>query len=180
MAWEGIVDAAQSNKQQIVESEHLMKALLEPKDGLATQILTEAGLNNASVLQVTDNFIAQHTKVSDDSDHWLGSSLSSLLENARKFKKQMEDDLISVEHILLALSSDTRFGKQLFRDLNLSEESLKDAVQAVCGSQKVTDQYTEWIYEALEEYGWKAVWPQSGLVSRWCITHDSLFSNLTN
>jgi ATP-dependent Clp protease ATP-binding subunit ClpB len=53
MAWEGIVgavDAARLSKQQIVEAEHLMKALLEQKDGLARRILSKAGLDNTSVL----------------------------------------------------------------------------------------------------------------------------------
>jgi ATP-dependent Clp protease ATP-binding subunit ClpB len=66
MAWEGVlgaVDAARVNKQQVVESEHLMKALLEQKDGLARRIFTKAGLDNTSVLQATDNFIAQQPKV---------------------------------------------------------------------------------------------------------------------
>ncbi|KAJ0788614.1 putative Clp, repeat (R) domain, Clp domain superfamily protein [Helianthus annuus] len=164
MAWERIVgatDAAQHNKQQIIESEHLMKALLEQKDGLARRILTKAALDNTSVLQATDNFIAQQPKVSlslccqckflraaidfydsfyRPSNPRLGTSLGSLLENARKFKKQMGNDFISVEHLVLEFPSDTRFGKQLFTSLNLSEKSLKEAVEAVRGNQKVTDQ----------------------------------------
>lgn len=65
-AWEGVVgavEAAQNSKQQVVESEHLMKALLEQKDGLARRIFTKAGLDNTSVLQATDDFIAQQPKV---------------------------------------------------------------------------------------------------------------------
>ncbi|KAL4570358.1 hypothetical protein LXL04_026010 [Taraxacum kok-saghyz] len=156
MAWEGIVgavDAARGSKQQIVESEHLMKALLEQKDGLARRILTKAGLDNTSVLQATDSFIAQQPKVMDTSSPVLGSNLSSLLENARKFKKEMGDDFVSVEHLVLAFPSDKRFGKQLFTNLQLSEKSLKEAVQAVRGSQKVTDQNPEGKYEALDKYG---------------------------
>lgn len=66
MAWEGIVgavDAARSSKQQIVESEHLMKALLEQKDGLARRIFSKAGIDNTSVLQATDDFISRQPKV---------------------------------------------------------------------------------------------------------------------
>lgn len=66
MAWEGVVgavEAAQNSKQQVVESEHLMKALLEQKDGLARRIFTKAGLDNTSVLQATDDFISQQPKV---------------------------------------------------------------------------------------------------------------------
>lgn len=66
MAWEGIVgavDAARLSKQQIVESEHLMKALLEQKDGLARRIFSKAGVDNTSALQATDDFISRQPKV---------------------------------------------------------------------------------------------------------------------
>lgn len=66
MAWEGIVDAvnaARLSKQQVVETEHLMKALLEQKDGLARRIFSKAGTDNTSVLQVTDDFISKQPKV---------------------------------------------------------------------------------------------------------------------
>lgn len=66
MAWEGLVgavEAARDSKQQMVESEHLMKAILEQKDGLARRIFTKAGLDNTSVLQATDDFISKQPKV---------------------------------------------------------------------------------------------------------------------
>jgi len=66
MAWEGIVgaiDAARQCKNQVVESEHLMKALLEQKDGLARRIFTKAGIDNTTVLQATDQFIDGQPKV---------------------------------------------------------------------------------------------------------------------
>lgn len=66
MAWEGIVgavDAAKNSKQQVVESEHLMKALLEQKDGLARRIFAKAGVDNTSVLHATDDFISKQPKV---------------------------------------------------------------------------------------------------------------------
>ncbi|XP_061365243.1 chaperone protein ClpB4, mitochondrial isoform X2 [Gastrolobium bilobum] len=156
MAWEGIlgaVDAARVSKQQVVESEHLMKALLEQKDGLARRIFTKAGLDNTSVLQAIDDFIAQQPKVCDTTGPLIGSHLSSLLDNSRKHKKEMGDDYVSVEHFLLAFHSDKRFGQQLFKNLQLSEKTLKDAVQAVRGTQRVTDQNPEGKYEALEKYG---------------------------
>lgn len=66
MAWEaivGAVDAARMSKQQVVETEHLMKALLEQKDGLARRIFTKAGIDNTTVLQATDHFISSQPKV---------------------------------------------------------------------------------------------------------------------
>lgn len=157
MAWEGMVDAvdaARLSKQQIVESEHLMKALLEQKDGLARRIFTKAGLDNTSVLQATDDFIDQQPKVvGDTSGPILGTNLRSLLEKARRHKKEMGDNFLSVEHLLLGFLSDARFGRQLFQNLQLSEKDLKDAVSAVRGNQRVTDQNPEGKYQALEKYG---------------------------
>ncbi|GLT85257.1 hypothetical protein SLE2022_034510 [Rubroshorea leprosula] len=144
MALEGInaaVQAAMMNRQQIVESEHLMKALLEQKDGLARRIFTKAGLDNTTVLQATDDFISKQSNITGDtSGPKLGSYLSILLDNARKHKKKMGDDFVSVEHLVLAFLSDKRFGEQLFKNLQLSERALKDAVKAISGSQRVTDQ----------------------------------------
>ncbi|CAM8970132.1 unnamed protein product [Rhodiola kirilowii] len=157
MAWEGIigaVDAARASKQQIVETEHLMKALLEQKDGLARRIFTKAGLDNTTVLQATDDFISKQPKVSGDtSGPILGSHFSSLLERARANKKEMSDEFLSVEHLILAFYSDQRFGQQLFRNLQLSEKDLKEAIKGVRGSQRVTDQNPEGKYEALDKYG---------------------------
>jgi len=77
--------------------------------------------------------------VGDTSGPIMGSHLSSLLENTKKHKKAMGDSFMSVEHMLLAFFSDKRFGQKLFRDLQLTEEALKDAVNAIRGSQRVTD-----------------------------------------
>lgn len=84
--------------------------------------------------------------IGDTSGPVLGSNLTSLLENARKHKKEMGDAFVSVEHLVLAFFSDNRFGVRLFRNLKLSEKDLKDAVQAVRGSQRVTDQSTDLTY----------------------------------
>ncbi|KAG1363344.1 chaperone protein ClpB3, mitochondrial [Cocos nucifera] len=157
MAWEGIigaVEAARRCKQQVVESEHLMKALLEQKDGLARRIFTKAGIDNTSVLQATDQFISGQPKVvGDTSGPIIGSSFVTVLDSAKKYKKEFNDDFQSVEHLVLAFCSDKRFGQQLFKDLQLSEKQLKDAVLAVRGNQRVTDQNPEGKYQALEKYG---------------------------
>jgi ATP-dependent Clp protease ATP-binding subunit ClpB len=90
--------------------------------------------------------------IGDTSGPIIGTHLSNLLDVARKRKKEMGDDFLSVEHLVLAFLPDKRFGQQLFSNLQLSEKDLKDAVQAVRGSQRVTDQskkYTSYRYFAL-------------------------------
>ncbi|KAI5586727.1 hypothetical protein BDE02_06G231400 [Populus trichocarpa] len=157
MAWEGVVGAvetAQANKQQVVETEHLMKSLLEQKDGLARRIFAKIGVDNSSALQITIDFISHQPKVTGGtSGPVMGSNLSSLLDNARKNKKDMGDDFVSVEHIVLAFHLDKRFGQQFLRNLGVSEKDLRDAVTAVRGNQRVTDQNPEGKYQALDKYG---------------------------
>lgn len=78
--------------------------------------------------------------VGDTSGPIIGSSFVTVLDSAKKHKKEFNDEFLSVEHLLLAFCSDKRFGQKLFKDLQLSEEQLKDAVLAVRGNQRVTDQ----------------------------------------
>lgn len=66
MAWQGIVsspDVAKENKHQIVETEHLMKSLLEQKNGLARRIFSKVGVDNTRLLDATDKFIQRQPKV---------------------------------------------------------------------------------------------------------------------
>lgn len=66
MAWQAIVsspEVAKESKQQIVETEHLMKALLEQKNGLARRIFSKAGVDNTQLLQATERFIERQPKV---------------------------------------------------------------------------------------------------------------------
>lgn len=157
MAWQGVVaspEVAKESKQQIVETEHLMKALLEQRNGLARRIFAKAGVDNTSLLQATERFIQRQPKVMGDSGgSMLGRDLEALIERARGFKKEYGDSFISVEHLVLAFAQDKRFGQQLFKDFQISQKALNTAVQAIRGTQKVIDQDPEGKYEALEKYG---------------------------
>lgn len=66
MAWQALVsspEVAKESKHQIVETEHLMKALLEQKNGLARRIFSKAGVDNTRLLEATDKFIQRQPKV---------------------------------------------------------------------------------------------------------------------
>eukprot|EP00246_Nothoceros_aenigmaticus_P003893 TRINITY_DN1511_c0_g1_i1.p1 TRINITY_DN1511_c0_g1~~TRINITY_DN1511_c0_g1_i1.p1 ORF type:complete len:1026 (+),score=248.95 TRINITY_DN1511_c0_g1_i1:450-3527(+) len=156
-AWNAILtspEVAKESKQQIVETEHLMKALLEQRNGLARRIFAKAGVDNTSLLQATDRFIQRQPKVmGDNSGSMLGRDLEGLIDRARNHKKEMGDSFVSVEHLVLGFNQDKRFGQQLFKDFQLSPKALNTAIQAIRGPQKVVDQDPEGKYEALEKYG---------------------------
>ncbi|MEH1794340.1 MULTISPECIES: ATP-dependent chaperone ClpB [unclassified Nostoc] len=155
-AWEAIAhtpDIVKQYQQQQIESEHLMKALLE-QDGLATGILTKAGVNLQKLRDRTEQFFQRQPKVSGTSSSvYLGRSLDTLLDRADVYRKEFQDEYISIEHLLLGYAKDDRFGKALFQEFALDEGKLKNIIKQVRGSQKVTDQNPEGKYEALEKYG---------------------------
>ncbi|XP_065855808.1 chaperone protein ClpB3, chloroplastic [Euphorbia lathyris] len=157
MAWQGIVsspDVAKDNKHQIVETEHLMKSLLEQKNGLARRIFLKVGVDNTRLLEATDKFIQRQPKVLGESaGSMLGRDLEALIQRAREYKKEYNDSFVSVEHLVLGYAQDTRFGKQLFKDFQISLPTLKSAVESIRGRQSVIDQDPEGKYEALEKYG---------------------------
>lgn len=157
MAWQGIVsspEVAKEHKNQIVETEHLMKALLEQKSGLARRIFSKAGVDNTRLLEATDKFIQRQPKViSESSGSMLGRDLEALFQRAREYKKDYGDSFVSVEHLVLGYLQDQRFGRQLFKDFQISEKTLKSVIQAIRGNQTVFDQDPEGKYEVLEKYG---------------------------
>ncbi|BAZ18032.1 ATPase [Calothrix sp. NIES-4071] len=155
-AWEAIAhtpDIAKQNQQQQIESEHLMKALLE-QEGLANSIFTKLGVDTQKLRDKTEQFVQRQPKVSGSSSSvYLGRSLDTLLDRADGFRKELQDEFISIEHLLLAYAKDDRFGKGLFKEFGLDEAKLKNTIKQVRGSQKVTDQNPEGKYQSLEKYG---------------------------
>ena len=155
-AWEAIArtpDIAKQNKQQQIESEHLFKSLLE-QEGLAISIFNKANVSVPRLRDRTDEFIKKQPHISQPSESvYLGRSLDSLLDRAENYRKDFGDEFISIEHIVLAYAKDDRFGKTLYQEMGLTEGRLKEIIQQVRGSQKVTDQNPEGKYESLEKYG---------------------------
>jgi ATP-dependent Clp protease ATP-binding subunit ClpB len=155
-AWEAIVrtpDIAKQNKHQQIESEHLMKSLIE-QEGLATSIFNKANISLQRLRDRIDDFLRRQPTISNPVDSvYLGRSLDSLLDRAEAFRKEFDDDYISIEHLILAYAKDDRFGKSLYQEFGLNENKLKEIITQVRGSQKVTDQNPEGKYESLERYG---------------------------
>ncbi|AFZ35145.1 ATP-dependent chaperone ClpB [Stanieria cyanosphaera PCC 7437] len=155
-AWQAIVrtpDIAKENKHQQIESEHLLKALIE-EEGLANSIFNKANISVQRVRDKTDEFINRQPKVSNLGESvYLGRSLDTLLDRAENHRKEFGDEYISIEHLLLAYAKDDRLGRKLFQEFGLSENKLREIIQDVRGSQKVTDQNPEGKYQSLEKYG---------------------------
>ncbi|MGB5135992.1 MAG: ATP-dependent chaperone ClpB [Prochlorococcaceae cyanobacterium] len=155
-AWGAVVAAqqlAQQKRQQQMESEHLFAALLA-QQGLASRILEKAGVNVGGLSQKLDAFIAGQASLSAPPENvYLGKGLNAVLDQAAELKGSFGDSYIAIEHLLLALAIDDRCGKQLLSQAGTTADKLRQAVEDVRGSQKVTDQNPEGTYESLEKYG---------------------------
>ena len=156
-AWEALArtpELVKAAQQQQLESEHLMKALLEQESGLASSLFNKAGVSLAKLRDRTDEFISRQPKISGSGGNvYLGRSLDTLLDRAETYRKEYGDEFISIEHLILGYVKDDRFGKNLLQEFKLSEAKLKDIITQVRGNNKVTDQNPEGKYEALEKYG---------------------------
>lgn len=155
-AWQCLVrtpDIAKQNQHQQIESEHLMKSLLE-QEGMASNIFSKAGVSLSKLRDRTEEFMRNQPKVSGSSSSiYLGRSLDTLLDRAEEYRQQYKDEFISIEHLLLGFAKDSRFGQGIFKEFNLTESKIKDVIQQIRGTHKVTDQNPEGKYESLEKYG---------------------------
>ncbi|MEG4811926.1 ATP-dependent chaperone ClpB [Microcoleus sp. F8-D3] len=156
-AWEALArtpEIVKAGQQQQLESEHLMKALLEQESGLASSLFNKAGVSVAKLRDRTDEFISRQPKITGSGGNvYLGRSLDTLLDRAETYRKEYGDEFISIEHLILGYVKDDRFGKNLLQEFKLDEAKLKDIITQVRGKNKVTDQNPEGKYEALEKYG---------------------------
>jgi ATP-dependent Clp protease ATP-binding subunit ClpB len=155
-AWSAIArttDLVKAANQQNIETEHVFKSLIAD-DGIASSIFTRAGVSVDRLQVRTQAFIAQQPTLNSapNSVYW-GKSASDLLDNAEKQRKSYGDDYISTEHLVLAFAKDARFGQGLYQEVGLKEKALKETIEKIRGSQKVTDRNPEGKYEALEKYG---------------------------
>jgi ATP-dependent Clp protease ATP-binding subunit ClpB len=155
-AWEAIArtpDVVKQAQQQQIETEHLLKALLE-QEGLAVSVCNKLNLSVPRLLDRVEQQISRQPKVSGSNQAvYFGRSADTLLDKAEEWRKKYQDEFISVEHILLALPQDSRFGKALLADFGIDEAKLKSTIDQIRGSQKVTDQNPEGKYDALSKYG---------------------------
>jgi ATP-dependent Clp protease ATP-binding subunit ClpB len=148
--------AARFGHQQ-VDVEHVLLALLDQEQGLASSILSKSGISVDALKIKLQRELERLPKVSGPSGApdqiYVSSRLSRLLSQAEEEAKRLKDDYISVEHLLLALTDDTGTTGRLLKEFGVSRDRLMRALQEVRGHQRVTSQNPEGTYQALERYG---------------------------
>jgi ATP-dependent Clp protease ATP-binding subunit ClpB len=133
---------------------HLMAALLEDKEGVVLPVLEKLGVAVQQLLSSTTSAIDKLPKVNGSAAQpGLGSALTKVLDQAFKEADNFKDDYVSTEHLLLALSSQKNEPVQLaLAAQGADHAAILKALQAVRGSQRVTDQNPEGKFQALAKY----------------------------
>ncbi len=145
--------AKQRNHSQI-EVEHLLDALLSQEGGIVPQVFAKAGANIAVAQRMVQGDLDRLSHVYGGSKPGFSPKLEKLLEQARREMRGFGDEFVSVEHLLLAMfdiGDDPAL--RVLKAAGLSRDRVMQALQAVRGSQRVTDQNPEGKYAALEKYG---------------------------
>jgi ATP-dependent Clp protease ATP-binding subunit ClpB len=155
-AWAAIVAAqqiAQTSRHQQLETEHLLLALLQ-QNGLAGRVLKKSGVDPATLQTAVEAHLKRQPNMGSPPESvFLGRGFNATLDRAEDERNRFGDSYISVEHLILALASDDRCGRQLLSQAGISINSLREAITAVRGNQTVSDQNPEGTYESLEKYG---------------------------
>jgi ATP-dependent Clp protease ATP-binding subunit ClpB len=132
---------------------HLMAALLEDKEGVVLPVLEKIGVPVQQLLAQMNAAIDKLPKVQGASQPGLGNALQKVLDGAFKEAENFKDDYVSTEHLLLALSASKGDPVQTaLKALGADRTAILKALQAVRGSQRVTDQNPEGKFQALAKY----------------------------
>lgn len=149
------IEIAQNYNNQVLEPEHLLAAVIQEKGNIADTILQKTGGNvNAIKLKIND-LLENLPKVSGAGvgNQQMSNFMAKLLDESSSEAKNLKDEFVSTEHILLALSKNEGKAGQLLRDNGISHDEILTALKDVRGSQTVTSQNPEDTYQALQKYG---------------------------
>jgi ATP-dependent Clp protease ATP-binding subunit ClpB len=148
--------ALRANHQQ-VDVEHVMLALLEQDQGLASAVLEKVGATPRRLGEQLKKELERLPRVigsSGGTDQvYVSGRLNRLVVQAEEEAKKLKDDYVSVEHLLLAMTEDGGAAGRMLKEAGVTRARLLEVLKEVRGSQRVTSQNPEATYQALERYG---------------------------
>ena len=146
------ISLARENGNPLVYDGHLLLALLAQQEGIVVPLLNKLGVDVSRLRERVQQEVARYPKQSGAQPS-LSRELNKVLDTADEETRKLKDAFVSTEHLLLALS-ETRGteSKVVLEELGVTRAALLEALQAVRGSHRVTDQTPENQYQAVEKY----------------------------
>ncbi len=142
-AFGAAIERAKANHNPELTPDHLMVALASQDDTLVPPLLSKLGLAQGTVREKAEAAVAKLPKAVGGDEPRLSRELNNVVENAQRYQKDLRDDYLSVEHLILAMNA----------RLGIGSEELLQALKEVRGSHRVTSPEPEQNFAALEKYG---------------------------
>ncbi|HOO09340.1 MAG TPA: ATP-dependent chaperone ClpB [Cyclobacteriaceae bacterium] len=142
---------AMAHQHQAIEPAHLLKAILETDENVSSYLLKKLNIGSSTLHSKLDEVMGTFPKVTGQQAH-LSSASNQVLQNAEKELRELQDEYISVEHLLLALLDTKDKVSSLMKDVGFGRSALLKAIKELRGGNKVTDQNAEAKYKSLERY----------------------------
>ena len=153
-----MAEVAKRNGQQEVEVWHLLSALMSQENGIVPALMDEMGIGTAPVQLALQRELKNLPKIAGDVNtarSYASAALTEAVEKGQDLSKEMQDDYVSTEHLLLGLvcvGKPATF-KQFFKNFELSEKKIRKTLESLRGGQKVTTKTPENSFRALKKYG---------------------------
>ena len=142
---------AQGLGQQQIENEHIFKALLEVDENVTPFLLKKFNVNVTLFKQILESTIQSFPKVSGG-DIMLSRTANTTLNEAEILAGKMNDEFVSVEHLVLAIFGSKSKIAQILKDQGVTEKGLKAAIEEMRKGERVTSASAEETYNALNKY----------------------------
>ena len=142
---------AQSQGQQQIENEHIFKAIFEVDENVAPFILKKLNVNVPLFLQILDSTIQSFPKVSGG-EIMLSRTANTTLNEAEIIAKKMNDEFVSIEHLILAIFDSKTKAAQILKDQGVTGKGLKAAIEELRKGERVTSASAEETYNSLNKY----------------------------
>jgi len=142
---------AQGFGHQQIENEHIFKALFNVDENVLPFLLKKLNVNIAILQQILDKELESFSKVSGG-DIMLSREASKALNEASIIAKKMNDDFVSIEHLVLAIFKSKSKIAQILKDQGVTEKGLQASIQELRKGDRVTSQSQEETYNSLSKY----------------------------
>jgi ATP-dependent Clp protease ATP-binding subunit ClpB len=144
---------ADQHSHQAIEPEHLLRALLEQREGVVGPVLAKLGARPDAILREVNATLERMPKVRGASGQYLGERTRQALERAHAEAQRLHDEYVSTEHLLLALAQERDgVAARLLSASGVTAEAIYKALVEIRGNQRVTDPNPEEKYQALQRY----------------------------
>ncbi len=145
------VNRVQRQGQQAVEPEHLLSGVLQVGEQVIQFISQKLGINPTLLRQAVDAQIGSLPKV-QGGEPYLSREANEVLLKAEDIAGKNGDEFVSIEHLLQAILAVNCTAGKILKDMGMTEDELRKAIDELRGGQKVNSQASEDTYQSLSKY----------------------------